>query len=242
MRRSVFLALGGLALAVQGAAAQGACDDIKRFFLKPPKLGEWADVRMDMQKDEGKKPVLMRVAAVDKEERDGVQMYRMQMTTTNKDGKKQIMQMLAPWGPKALEGDYDTEMVMKMGDQPAMIMPIKAGQDGAGISDVRKHCAKMSFVGEESVTVPAGTFDTRHYTGPDGDSWVSPKVPAWRMVKMVTKKGDTMVLTATGDGATNEITEQPVDMKAMMGRGMIPGMRGKDKDQANGEAQEEGAK
>lgn len=233
MRRSIYLALGGLALAAQAAAAQGACDDIQRFFQQPPKLGEWADVRMDMQKDQGKKPVLMRVAFVDKEERGGEQMYRMQMTMTHKDGKKQIMQVLTPWGPKALERDYDTEMVMKMGDQPAMIMPFKAGQKNPGMSDVRKECAKLSFVGEESVTVPAGTFKTRHYAGPDGESWVSPDVPGWRMVKMVTKQGDTMVLTATGRGAQNEITEKPVDMKAMMGGGamkrMMEGDKGQDK-------------
>jgi hypothetical protein len=33
---------------------------------------------------------------------------------------------------------------------------------------------------------------------------------------MTTKSGKTMVLSAKGTGAKNEITEQPVDMKAMM--------------------------
>ncbi len=216
MRSSLYLALAGLALAVQTAGAQGACEDITRYFLKPPDLGAWAELRMDKEKDDGKKPLVMRVAFVDREERQGQPMYRMQMIMTQDDGKRQIMQMLTPWGPDALTKDYDTEVVMKMGDQQAMIMPIKAGKSQPGMSDIRKECAKLSFVGEENVTVPAGSFDTRHYSGPDGDSWISTDVPGWRLVKMVTKKGDTMVLTGLGTGAKNEITEKPIDMKAMM--------------------------
>ena len=220
MRPGILLALGGLALAAQTAAAQAACDDIKRIFNKPPKLGEWAELRMDKEKDEGKKPMMMRVGFVDREVREGEQLYRMQMIMTQPDGKRHIMQMLTPWGPKVFEGDYETEVIMKMGDQQAMIMPIKGGRNQPGMADLRKECTKLTIVGDEKVTVPAGTFDTRHYTGPDGDSWVNLDIPGWRMVKMVTKKGDTMVLTATGTDAKNEITETPVDMKAMMRGGM----------------------
>ena len=227
MRLGMVFALGGLALVARTAAAQGACDDVMRIFNKPPKLGEWAELRMDKEKDEGKKPMMMRVSFVDKEEREGAQMYRMQMIMTQADGKRQIMQMLTPWGPEALTRDYDTEIVMKMGDQQAMIMPFKGGKGQPGMADLRKECTKYTIVGDESVTVPAGTFETRHYAGPEGDSWVSTDVPGSRMVKMVTKKGDTMVLTAIGKGEKNEITETPVDMKAMMGGGM-----GKKKDKA----------
>lgn len=224
MRRTIILAAGGLALAVRVAGAQGSCEDVKRYFDKSPKLGEWAELQMDMKKDGGKKPIAMRVAFVDREVRAGQQLYRIQMTMTQKDGKRQIMQMLTPWGADALTQDYDSEVVMKMGNQPAMIMPIKGGKDQPGMADLRKKCAEIEFVGEEKVSVPAGTFETRHYAGPEGDSWMSTAVPGWRMVKMVTKKGDTMVLTAIGDGAKNEITEKPMDMKAMMGRG-LPGMK-----------------
>ena len=220
MRIGMVLALGALALAAQPASAQGACEDIARIFTKPPKIGEWAELRMDREKDEGKKPTMMRVGFVDREVRKGEQLYRMQMIMTQPDGKRQIMQMLTPWGPDVMTRDYDTEIVMKMGDQPAMVMPIKGGQRQPGMSDIRKECTKYTIVGDEKVTVPAGTFDTRHYSGPEGDSWVATDIPGWRMVKMVTKKGDTMLLTETGTGAKNEITETPMDMKAMMGRGM----------------------
>jgi hypothetical protein len=233
MRLRIVLALGGLALAAPSAGAQapagpGACGDIVRMFTRPPTLGEWSELRMDRKKDKGKKPVMMRVGFVDREERDGVMMYRMQLIMTYHDGKRHILQMLAPWGPRALDRDYDTELVMKTDDQQAMILPIAAAQNAPGMRDVWKECDKLTYVGRESVSVPAGTFDTRHYTGPEGDSWVDPGIPGWRMAKMVTAKGDTMVLTATGDGATNEITETPVDMKAMMrGRGLP--QRNKDK-------------
>lgn len=225
------MAIGALAVAAQaagaqGAGAQGACADMQRFFAKPPKLGQWAEMRLDMKKDEGKKPLVMRVGFVDREERGAQEMYRMQMTMTGKDGKRQVMQMLTPWGPGAFNKDHDTEMVMKMGDQPAVVMPIKGGKNQPGMSDLRKECARVSFVGKETIEVPAGTFEARHYTGPEGDTWISMDVPAWRMVKMVTKDGDTMVLTATGDGETNQITEKPTDIKAMMGGGMKRRMDG----------------
>jgi len=109
---------------------------------------------------------------------------------------------------------------MKMGDRPAMIMPMQGENDQVDLADLRKKCAEIEFVGEETVEVPAGQYQTRHYTGPDGDSWLSMDVPGFRLVKMVTRKGRTMVLMGTGSGFENQITETPVDMKAMMGRGM----------------------
>jgi hypothetical protein len=38
----------------------------------------------------------------------------------------------------------------------------------------------------------------------------------WRIVKTTSKDGKTMVLSAKGTDAKNEITEQPVDMQQMM--------------------------
>jgi hypothetical protein len=105
--------------------------------------------------------------------------------------------------------------VMKIGDQPAM----KTGPEhakAAGRADWREACKESKFVGEESVSVPAGTFRARHYTGPEGDTWASMEAPVWHLVKMSTKGGNTMVLSSTGMGAKNEITEQPVDMSKML--------------------------
>ena len=214
MRTTAGLALLGLVLTAPALSAQGSCDDIGRFFSKPPKIGEWADMRADRKKDQGKKPTTMRVGFVGKEERKGMQLYRLQMIMSGKDGKQQVMQTLTPWGAEALGREFDTEIVMKMGDQQAMVMPVKA--DESQKWDLRTACAKINFVGEETVSVPAGSYKARHYKGPDGDSWVSPDVPGWKMVKMVTVEGDEMVLTGTGTGFENLITEKPMDMKEMM--------------------------
>jgi hypothetical protein len=141
----------------------------------------------------------------------------MQMVQTVK-GQRQVIQTLTPWDASVLtdKQDYDSEIVMKMGDNPAMIMPIKKDENKTGLYDLRETCGEIKYVGEETVAVPAGSFKARHYTGPEGESWVSADVPGWHMVKMVSKEGKTMELTALGSGAKNEITEKPMDMKAMM--------------------------
>jgi hypothetical protein len=196
------------------ANAQGACADVPKFFSRPPKIGEWAEVSWEAKdKDE---PDRMRIAAVKQEQREGKQMYWLQIVMNNK-GKRTIMQMLTPWDITAVAAPKPAEVVMKMGDQPAMKMSgAMLGRSPAAKTDWRDFCAKSAFVGEESVTVPAGTFKTRHYQGPDGDTWASMDAPVWHIVKMTTKNGKTMVLTARGTGAKNEIAETPVDMKAMM--------------------------
>ena len=67
-------------------------------------------------------------------------------------------------------------------------------------------------MGEESVTVPAGTFKTYHFHNSkyNSDSWISPSVP-FAMVRATGKNHD-IALTATGAGATSSITETPQDM------------------------------
>jgi hypothetical protein len=98
-------------------------------------------------------------------------------------------------------------------------------------------CADLTKVGEETVTVPAGTFKTTHYhfksdrnvngmqISSEGDVWVNPDVP-FGMVKESGKtsgmRGEqemTMVLTATGKDAKSSITETPQEM----GPGMMMG-------------------
>jgi hypothetical protein len=215
MRSTLGLALWGLALLASPAAAQGACEDLKSFFSKPPKVGEWAELSMEGKS--AKEPSVSRVSFVGKEERNGRDLYRLQMVSTVK-GQRQILQMLTPWDPSVMSDnqDFDNEVVMKMGDNPAMVMQIPADKKQGALYDLRKSCGEIKYLGEETVSVPAGTFKARHYSGPDGDTWASRDVPGWRMVKMVTKEGKTTVLTAVGTGATNEITEKPMDMKAMM--------------------------
>jgi hypothetical protein len=213
MRRMLVLALllpwGPAAV----AHAQDACADIPKFFSRPPKIGEWAEFTWEKKGKPNPDPV--RMAVVKEERRDGKQMYWLQMVITD-NGKRTVMQMLTPWEQSSLVGENTVEVVMKMGDQPAMKMSPELGKSGASRADWREACADSKFVGEESVSVPAGTFRARHYSGPEGDIWASMEAPVWHLVKMSTKEGTTMVLSSAGMGAKNEITEQPVDIKAMM--------------------------
>jgi hypothetical protein len=215
MRTLVFALLLPAALP-SAARAQNACADVAKFFAHPPKIGEWAEIAWEKKGDE-KGPDRMRMAAVGTERREGKQLYRLQMEMTDDKGKHSIIQMLTPWDVGTVHGGEAVEVVMKMEGQPAMKMGGGMMRHSpASQTDWREFCSKSTFVGEESVTVPAGTFKARHYKGPDGDTWASLDAPVWHIVKMTTKDGKTMVLSGKGTGAKNEITETPVDMKAMM--------------------------
>ena len=210
------LAILATALIPSVAGAQGACADIPKFFARPPVIGEW--VEMTWETKDKEEPDLVRMGVIKEEQREGKRMYWYQMIMHNK-GKRSIIQMLSPWDVTAMGSSPPAEVVIKMEGQPAMKMNGGfMGQTPNSKTDLREFCAKSSFVGEESVTVPAGTFKTRHYRSDDGDTWVSPEAPLWHLVKMSTAKGKTMVLSAKGTGEKNEITEKPVDMKTMMAK------------------------
>jgi hypothetical protein len=200
---------------LSSARAQSACADLSKFFSRPPKIGEWAELSW---KKEGKPdPEQMRISVVNSEQREGKRMYWFQMVMNKgMNGQRAIVQMLTPWDETSLQGNRAKEMVMKMGDQPAMKLNPAMSKSAAEKTDWREFCADSKFLGEESVTVPAGTYKTRHYKGPKGDTWASMDAPVWHLVKMTTNDGATMVLSSTGTGAKNEITEKPVDMKTIM--------------------------
>lgn len=199
------------------AHAQDACADLPKFFSKPPKIGEWAEYTwQEKGKTESQR---VRMAVVKEEQRQGKRMYWLQMSMNDKDpSKRTIIQTLMPWEVSTLGGQGSVEVVMKIGNQPAM----KTGPEhakAAGGADWREACKDSKFVAEESVTVPAGTYKARHYSGAKGeDTWASLEVPVWHLVKMSTKEGNTMVLSATGMGAKSEITEQPQDISNMLER------------------------
>ncbi len=213
--RSAIIASGLLCLASR-LAAQGVCADIDKLFAQPPVIGRWAELRMEKPSSD-KKPTIMRMAVIGKESKAGKTLYRMQMVSADpRSGQPVIFQILAPLGLDALSSKEQSEVVMKVGDQPAMKMTKGRGIPAQDQSDLRKQCAKAKFVGEESVTVPAGTYKARHYSSPDGDSWVSAEVPAWHLVRTVDSDKSTMTLVAVGEGAKNEIRETPVDFKTLM--------------------------
>jgi len=211
MRRVLVSAILLSTVVPAGAQAQDACADLPKFFAKPPKIGEWAEFTWQEKGKEESQPI--RMAVIKEEQRQGKKMYWLQMTVNGTDpSKRTIIQRLTPWDHSSLAGENTAEVIMKMGNQPAM----KVGPEhakGAGGTDWREACKDSKYVGEESVTVPAGTYKARHYTGSHGENtWASLDAPVWHMVKMTTKEGNTMVLSSTGMGAKSDITEQPMDM------------------------------
>lgn len=155
---------------------------------------------------------------------------RLEMTAT-RTGRRggqpttMVMQMVVPAYP--YEMDQVSELVMQMEGQP----PMKMSGDMLNMMRSRmprnqntlapEACNRMTKVGTESVTVPAGTFSTTHYRDAQSntDVWVDPAVP-FGMVKVVSG-GHTVTLKERGTGARSAITGTPQEM----GPGMMGGRR-----------------
>lgn len=106
-----------------------------------------------------------------------------------------------------------TRMIMKMGNEPAMEMPMMAGKHQAVQSDLEK---TGKLLGNESVTTPAGTFQCEHYqTTADGkvaDAWVTREVSPYGLVKW-TSTDSTITLQRVLTGVKSKITETPQSLQ-----------------------------
>jgi hypothetical protein len=202
------IALLSVAPAVQ---AQDACAE----NFKWPKVGAWAEY----QGTYNKTPRTSRYAIVGTENRNGAEYkwveFKMHDPKKNTD---MIYQMLVPGGGP-LEMDGIEEVVMKIGDKPAMKMSgMMLGMMRTQLSKstaFKDACTEAMLVGEEKVSVPAGSFTAKHFHSAkyESDIWVSPEVP-FSMIKSVGKSHE-LLLAATGDGAKSEITETPQEMKGL---------------------------
>ena len=195
-----------------GVASAGRAQESCIEQIKFPAVGRWAEYQaLYNQKD----PYTIRYAVVGRERREGkdLKWLELRMKSEKKDGNI-VYQMLVP-GSAAELGNVQ-EIVMKSGDKPAMKM------DGMMLSMIRGQMEKQSFlsdvckdvtlVGPESVTVPAGRFQTRHFRSDkySSDSWLTSNIP-FAMVKSVGKNYE-MALVSYGAGAKSSITEVPQSM------------------------------
>jgi hypothetical protein len=207
------LALALAAGVASAAEAQDACIEQIKF----PEVGRWAQYQAVYDKQE---PYTVRYAVIGSEKRQGkdLKWVELRMTGEKRD-RNLIYQMLVPGSPTEM-GDIQ-EIVFKPGDKPAMKL------NGMMLSMIRGQmekqsiftelCKDVTLVGKESVTVPAGKFETRHFHSDKyaSDSWVSPDIP-FALVKSVGEKHD-MALAAQGNGAKSSITEVPQEMPVMGG-------------------------
>jgi hypothetical protein len=169
-----------------------------------PAAGNWAEWRVQ---GDG-----IRVAVLPPETRQGKPYVRME-TKITEGGQVMIMQGLAP----ADHLDATEEVIIKQGTQPAMRLSkemIQMGRELAARDPSRMVCtASMTLVGQETVTVPAGTFAAAHYkdAATGYDLWLSPQVP-FGMVKLRMAPNEEILLSSYGAGATSSIRETPVEM------------------------------
>jgi hypothetical protein len=207
----LFLALLG-SIVTQGRA-QDACIQQVKF----PEVGRWAEYQAIFEK---KDPYTVRYAVIGSEKRQGKDLKWVELRMTGKDAEKNLVyQMLVPGSPTEM-GDVQ-EIVFKPGDKPAMklngmmLNMIRGQMEKQSI--FTELCKDVTLVGTETVTVPAGQFQARHYHSAKytSDSWVSPDVP-FALVKSVGEKHD-MALASHGAGAKTSITEKPQEMPVMGG-------------------------
>lgn len=194
-----------LAALATPAAAQNEC--LKDYRM--PGVGRWAEYQATFNQ----KPSTMRYAVVGEESREGAPMKWLEMRMSGDKGTM-VYQMLTPGNPA--EMDKIQEVVFKTGDKPAMKMSgamigMIRGQMGKN-SALANLCEGVKLVGEESVTVPAGTFKAAHFHNDkhDSDAWMVRDQPFY-LVKSVGKDHE-IVLVKSGNGATSSITEEPQDM------------------------------
>jgi len=184
------------------------CNELRQLVV-----GQWAEYEIVL--DQGK--ATSRFAVVGTEEASGKEHYWYETRMESPMGDM-IMQLLIP--SFSYEQSDIKKAVVKMGDQPAMIvsdqmlamMPGRGAENPA--QDAASACEKSELVDQENLTVPAGTFDVMHLRlGADeekADIWVSSEVP-FGMVKLQ-GEGVELVLLRHGKDAKSSITEKPQRM------------------------------
>ncbi len=187
-------------LAPAGAVAQDACAE----NLTWPAVGRWAEYKGNY----GKMAVTNRYAVIGAEQRKGTEYKWIELKMhDDKKNSDMIYQMLVPGTP--LDIDQVEEVIMKAGNNPPMTMNgmmLKMIKGQLSKNSVFKDaCREATLVGEEKVTVPAGTFSAKRFQSAkyETDSWIDPKVP-FAMLKSVGQSHQ-LELVATGDGAKSTI-------------------------------------
>ena len=214
MRQMIIaVALGGLGLAApmpagaQGGAAAG-CDAL----LRAPGTGGWAEFRLERA---GVQDMHVRFAIVGTERRGERSLVWFETRAEGlQQGGVQITQVLVPAYPY-IPGQIE-DFVAKRDSQPAVRLgaaPLARArtQKSKLLAAVADGCRGATLVGEEKITVPAGTFQTRHYRDAAGttDIWIDPSRP-FGVVRMISRPDRSQLeLRAAGTDARSSITEKP---------------------------------
>jgi hypothetical protein len=199
-------------------------------MMPPSMMGTWNPVvgsgaTYELVGKDGKKQTIS-IAVVNKDDSGG---YWMEYLVNTNDNQQMVMQMLLVKDGASMS---PSKMVIQTPGRGPMeisgsMMQMMQGRGGAAAA-----AAKADFtegaekVGSESVTTPAGTFDTLHWRNKEGGQvWISPKAGPWSFVKSVSADGATMTLVKVVTDAKSHIVGTPQSMDSMMG-----GARGRGQD------------
>jgi hypothetical protein len=203
----VLLAAAGSLCLASTAAAQGGMN----FFKKPniadifrPVVGSGALYEEQRTDQQNAPKQNMEMTIVGKETVDGQEGYWMEIGHMDeKSGQMNYGKMLVT------KDDFRFhKMVIQPPGQPAMEMALNSGNPSEKAkSHMTEEMEKWHSVGNETITVPAGTFSCVHWkkdTG-TGDVWFSDKISPMGMVKSVSA-GQNMVLLKVITDAKDHIT------------------------------------
>ena len=184
------------------------CTDL---LNRPMRVGEWADYRWKGGRNDGS---TMRMALVGTEAVAGKPNYWYEIALNEATRGKTIIQVLVPsfgFQASSIHG-----LIMKSGAEPAMRMPeqmvqmMAAQMDKSFEADFTRKCQKMTVVGWEQLTVPAGSFRALHVkdAGDQTEAWLVPDV-YFALVRAQLKDSSAIELMGKGTGAKSSLTETP---------------------------------
>ena len=207
--RTMFTAglLAALAAIPAAASAQGACGG----YVKAPAVGGWSEyvVRVPGSSDLG-----VRLAVTDAEARREKQLVWFE-TRVNGGSGTMVSRLLVPGYPYATSQVEDAVLkgmngqVVKLG--PDLLLRARGQELPRLHKSIADGCEAAQLVGDERVSVRAGTFRTKHFRSAQAgaDFWVSNEAP-FGIVKMTnTLDNSTMELVDRGTGAKTSITGTP---------------------------------
>lgn len=171
-----------------------------RFYSEfKPVVGGWSEYQITAK---GESPSKMKIAIVSKE---GDAYWYETVMETKQEGKV-ITKMLVSGNPE--DQKNLKRMIVKMGNDPAMEMPVQMVQP----SKLQEKPGKIIDKGVETIKVPAGSFKAQHlqYEDQEGlvDYWIYKDISPYGLIKSQSKDME-MVLIGYGSGAKTQITETP---------------------------------
>jgi len=214
-----------------GMMGQAVPEDMWSGVEFTPVVGQWSEYLMTMENEE---PVAIHVSIVGQEG----DAYWYEMYMAGEDNEELTTKMLVTGDPG--EEENLKRLIIKNGDEPAMEMPVGdnamdpmfggiPGMGGEEVEEVELEEPDVTPIdlGVETVTVPAGTFEARHFRIEDEDVqfdiWQSTAVGPYGTIKMTSGEYG-MELMGHGDDAESRITEEPE--KFEMPQFNIPGFGG----------------